>query len=304
MTRLWITGESSFISRNFAQWIDRNPGKYEFVNRLENEKYDYFRNYSSGYKNYENEINIFDPTLKTLIEESGAEMIIHHAAVVGTDYCESNANNALETNINGTLKIIEVAKKLDLPLIFISTSVCYQPTEDVIVEDHFLEPQTIYGMSKLAGEHLLKTWMKNNYVTIIPAMLFGAYDLHSASNKLIMSGLNKITDTVNIFLDPDYDKPFMYIDNYLDAIDIVIQNFEKLNRQRINIAPDDAKPFSEVITYIEEKMGLPITYELFPKNDYLGPHVLSNEKLKKLGWTQKISLEEGLDKVRKLIEDA
>jgi len=301
--KVWVTGESSFISRNFVRWCAEHDNKHEVVNRLGNAYYDYFRNYSSGYKGYENEIDIFDPTLPVLVERSEADVILHNAAFVGTDYCTKNPDKAIRTNIEGTLHVIDAAKQSRIPVIFTSTSVCYKPTDQPIKEDHTLEPQTIYGMTKLAGEHLLKTWMPDeNFVTLVPAMLFGAYDLHSAANKLIMSGLNMLSSDLHINLDPEYLKPFMFVDNYLDGIDVILDNIDSLKGERINVAPDDNKTFEEVILAVQDHLGLVPEYELHPNRDYLGPHTLDNSKLKSLGWTQRITLEEGLDRVKFLLK--
>ena len=301
--KVWITGENSFLSKNFVRWSKEHDNKYEVVNSLDNSYYDYFRSFKMM-SNKNKEINIFDPSLYKLIDNSEAELIIHHAGIVGTDNCVKDPEVALRTNIEGTYKIIDIAKRIGIPLIFTSTSVCYKPTDKKITEDSELEPQTIYGMTKLSGELLLKTWMKNNYVTVVPAMLFGAYDLHSAANKLIMSGEGKIADNVDIALDPEFIKPFMYVDNYLDGLDLVIENFDKLRNQRINIAPTDSKPFDYVINYVTNNMGLTPSYTLHPDNDYLRNHNLDNIKLKSLGWRQRFSLEEGLNKVQELIKNA
>ena len=183
--KLWSTGESSFITRNYVRFSK----KHEVVNRIGQNKYHKYRTYNSGYEGYENEIDIFNPALLDLISESKADMIFHNAAIVGTDYCTADPELAMKTNINGTMTIIQIAKKLNIPLVFVSTSVCYEPTTKKIKEDFKLKPQTIYGYTKWAGEELLRVWMKSNYVSIVPAMLFGAYDLHSATNKLVISGL-------------------------------------------------------------------------------------------------------------------
>jgi nucleoside-diphosphate-sugar epimerase len=110
-------------------------------------------------------------------------------------------------------------------------------------------------------------------------------------------------DTVHIALDPEYPKPFMYIDNYLDGIDVVLDHISELDGQRINIAPDmdDTKPFEYIIDFVQENLGLTPTYELHPDADYLGPHILDNTKLTRLGWSPKIRLDEGLEKVKEIL---
>ena len=297
--KIWSTGESSFITRNYVRYSK----KHEVVNRLGVGKYDSYRTYNSGYEGYENEIDIFNPALLDLVSESGAEMIFHNAAVVGTDYCTANPELAIKTNIDGTLAIVQIAKKLNIPLVFVSTSVCYEPTPQVIKEDFKLNPQTIYGYTKWAGEELLRVWMKKNYVSIVPAMLFGAYDLHSATNKLIMSGYGKKNGTQHILLNPELYKPFMYVDNYMAGVDCIIDNFESLDTQRINIAPHDNKPFGYVVDYVTKTLGLNPDFELHPDKDYLGGHVLDDSKLQKFGWRQTILLEEGINRVADLVKN-
>jgi len=297
--RIWSSGESSFITRNYVKFSK----KHEIVNRLGVSKYDKYRTYFSGYKGYEKEIDLFNPELLDLISESGAEMIFHNAAVVGTDYCTKDPELAIKTNINGTFKIIQIAKKLNIPLIFVSTSVCYAPTDEIIEETFPINPQTIYGFTKWAGEEMLRVWMKNNYVSIVPAMLFGAYDLHSASNKLIMSGLGKLEGTQHIFLDPKLAKPFMFVENYIEGVDCIIDNFKELDTQRINIAPYDYRHFGYVVDYIVNSMNLKPNFELHPEKDYLGRHILSDNKLRQYGWTQSVLLEEGLERVKGIIEN-
>ena len=297
--RLWNTAESSFISRNYVRFSN----KHEVINRLGTSRYDKYRTYNCGYKGYENEIDIFNPALLDLVAESGAKMIFHNAAIVGTDYCEKNPELAIKTNIDGTFVVAQIAKKLNIPLVFVSTSVCYSPSSKILKEDAQLDPQTIYGYTKLAGEQLLKVWMGHNYVSIVPAMLFGAFDLHSASNKLIMSGLGKLKGTQQINLDPLLNKPFMFVENYMEGVDCIIDNFESLDTQRINIAPHDYKPFGHVVDYITKKMKLNPEFKLLPEKDYLGSHVLDDSKLQKYGWKQKILLEEGLEKVRDIIQN-
>jgi nucleoside-diphosphate-sugar epimerase len=291
--RIWITGESSFIARNLNQWFKKN-NEHVIVNSLEEKVFDKFRTYNCGYKGYYNEIDIFGQELENIIKKEKIDLIIHNAAVVGTDYCTQYKDLAIKTNINGTYKIVNICNNLKIPMMFFSTSVCYRPSNLVIEENDFLRASTIYGATKLACEEIIRTSLETDYVIIIPAMLFGAYDLHSATNKLLMSSLNLIKDKIQINLDPLNIKPFIYIDNFLDAIEIILDKFHVVNKHRINISPDDAVNFYRILEYIINDLKLNPNYFLMKDLDYLGDHVLNNNKIKSLGWKQNIDLFKGI----------
>lgn len=291
--KIWITGESSFIARNLDKWFIQS-NRHEIINSLMNKKLDEYRTYNCGYVSYSDEIDIFNENLIDIINDNKPDLIIHNAAVVGTDYCTEYKDHAIKTNINGTYNIVKICNELNIPMIFFSTSVCYKPSDEILYEESFLQSSTIYGATKLACEEIIRTSLEQKHIIIIPAMLFGAHDLHSAINKLLMSGLNILKSEIQINLNVNYIKPFIYIDNFLDAVEIVINNFDKVAKQRINIGPDDSTYFADVIDFIHEVLCLNPNYNLKSNLDYLGNHVLSNTKIKSLGWNQHISLKEGI----------
>ncbi len=197
--KIWITGESSFIAKNLNEWFNKS-NKHQIINNLDNKDLDYNRTYNCGYPGYSNEIDIFDFYLSEIMSTYKPDIVIHNAAVVGTDYCTQFKEHAIKTNINGTYKVIEACNRLDIPMLFFSTSVCYEPKAK-LKENDFLRSSTIYGATKLACEEIIRTTLNNKYMIIVPAMLFGAHDLHSATNKMLMSGLGIIKDQLQINLD-------------------------------------------------------------------------------------------------------
>ena len=104
--KVWITGESSFIARNLNNHFIERGDEHWIINSLSEKEFDQHRTYNCGYKGYKNEVDIFDVGLREIIKKADPDIIIHNAAVVGTDYCTNYKELALKTNINGTFKII------------------------------------------------------------------------------------------------------------------------------------------------------------------------------------------------------
>ncbi len=74
---------------------------------------------------------------------NGIDLVIHSAALKQVDVCEENPSECLKTNVDGTRNVLESAKTSGVSqFIFIST-------------DKAVEPVSVYGNSKQAGEKLV-----------------------------------------------------------------------------------------------------------------------------------------------------
>lgn len=79
---------------------------------------------------------------------------IIHAGVLPLRFSEDNPPLALKINGEGTVNMLEAARKMDIErLVFVSTEDVYGPTtEEVVDEDHPTRPNTALGATKLLGE--------------------------------------------------------------------------------------------------------------------------------------------------------
>lgn len=88
----------------------------------------------------------------------GVDVVVHCAAMLGVKKTEMNKLGCLETNINGTDNVLN-ACVLDgvTKMIFASSSEVYgEPTRNPIRETDETKGKTVYAISKLAGEELVK----------------------------------------------------------------------------------------------------------------------------------------------------
>jgi UDP-glucose 4-epimerase len=82
------------------------------------------------------------------------DVVVHFAAILDHELCLRNPELANRVNANGTLIVLEEARKHDIKrFVFASSAAVYGNTTKLpITEDSKLEPLTPYGASKLAAE--------------------------------------------------------------------------------------------------------------------------------------------------------
>jgi len=74
-----------------------------------------------------------------LRKSTGCTAIIHLAAIASVGRCEDNPKEAKRVNTDGTISVVFVARKRNIPLVFASSSAA-------------INPISVYGRTKLGGE--------------------------------------------------------------------------------------------------------------------------------------------------------
>jgi threonine 3-dehydrogenase len=113
------------------------------------------------------------PTVDKIFEEQDFDIVFHLASILSTGG-EKNPELAAKVNIEGTLNLLEAAttqglkNKKSIKFIFPSSIAAYgmgnskfEARNSKVKEEEFLNPITIYGISKLACENLGNYFSKN-----------------------------------------------------------------------------------------------------------------------------------------------
>lgn len=229
--------------------------------------------------------------------------VYHLAALIAIPFSYYSPDSYVDTNIKGTLNVLQAAKELNTKRIMItSTSEVYGSAKFVpITEDHPYQGQSPYSATKIGADRLAEAFYKCFSLPITIVRPFNTYGPRQSARAIIptiitqlLSGIeeiklgaltptrdfNYVKDTVNGFVEIDKsDKTIGEEINIATQKEISIRNLaEELIRQ-IN-------PNAKIIC--EEERVRPKKSEV---NRLLG----CNEKLKRLtGWSQKFTFEEGL----------
>ena len=108
-------------------------------------------NYCSFYT-----LNVLNKTeLEAIIKTEGVSQIYHLAAILSAAG-EKNPLQAWDLNMGGLLNVLEVAREYKIEKVFWPSSIAVfgpHSEKDQTPQNAFKDPNTIYGISKLAGEH-------------------------------------------------------------------------------------------------------------------------------------------------------
>ena len=122
------------------------------------------------------ELNITDSNaINICVQEISPTAIINASAFTNVDQCEISKDLAMNVNKDGTKNLAKVCKDKNIPLIHISTDYVFDgiSSKPYLPEDS-VNPATIYGMSKLAGEVEILDHCKT-YMIIRTSWLFSEF---------------------------------------------------------------------------------------------------------------------------------
>lgn len=95
-------------------------------------------------------------------------MIFHCAAMTGIDKCEKNKEDCWRANVIGTRNIVNLAKKNNAKLIYISTGSIFSGETGNYKENDTPDPRNFYSLTKLLGEEAVLAYTRGIVVRVMP----------------------------------------------------------------------------------------------------------------------------------------
>ncbi len=119
----------------------------------------------------------------------GQELVLHLAALIGIPYSYAAPRSYVETNVTGTLNMLEAARRFDVArVIHTSTSECYGSAQRVPMdEQHPLNAQSPYAASKVAGDMLASSYARSFDMPVVTLRPFNTYGPRQSARAVIPS---------------------------------------------------------------------------------------------------------------------
>lgn len=231
------------------------------------------------------------------------DIVFHLAALIGIPYSYHSPDSYIDTNIKGTLNILQAARDNGCEKILVtSTSEVYGTAQYVpIDEKHPYQGQSPYSATKIGADRIAESFYRSFNLPITIVRPFNTYGPRQSARAVIPTIISQLLSGKKEIklgsLHPTRDLTFVK-----DTVSgfIEIAKSDKTVGEEINIATqseisigDLANKLISIINpsskiFEEEK-------RLRPKNSEVERLLGSNEKIKKLtNWEQKYNLDKGL----------
>lgn len=292
-----VTGGAGFIGSNIVKLLLKKGYK---VIVLDNLSTGYRHNLLSLPEVEFIEADILDTSAVTSAMNS-VDVVFHLAASVGN--VRSLENPILDSKINvlGTLNILQAARRFDVQKVVYSSSAAifgelkYLP----IGEDHPLDPDTPYAVSKLAGEKYCLSYARLYDIEAICLRYFNVYGVNqyydAYGNVIPIFATRQLAGKpLTIYGDGEQTRDFVNVKDVAQA------NFLAAEAKGIsgtfNIGCGEAITINELARLMQNVSGLPteIIHTEPRKGDVRHSRANISAVSSQLGFVPTVSLEEGL----------
>jgi len=290
-----VTGCAGFIGSNFVPYFIDKYENYNIVNldlltyagNLENLKE---VEENSRYKFIKGDICNRE-LLEFIFDEYDIRGVIHFAAESHVDNSIKNPSVFIQTNVNGTFTLLDVAKRkwMDKPFSYkdeykncrfhhISTDEVYGTLNetDLFTEETPYSPNSPYSASKASSDMIVRSYQETYGLNTVITNCSNNYGPKQHDEKLIPTIIRKCLtgESIPIYGDGKNIRDWLYVLDHCKGIDLVYHKGKEANvyniggrNERTNLQIVDAitsildekipqdKSYKELITFVQDRAG-------------------------------------------------
>lgn len=300
-----ITGGAGFIGGNFVHYILEKEKEAQVINL---DLLTYAGNIESLKDIDQNERyhfvqgNITNTELVThLIEEYKITHIVNFAAESHVDRSILNPEVFIETNVRGTLNLLNCAKKYGIKkFIQVSTDEVYGSlgADGYFTEDTPLAPNSPYSASKASADMLVRSYNETYGMDVNITRCSNNYGPYHFPEKLIPLMITNAMDgkQLPVYGDGENVRDWLHVKDHCQAIYLVMKNGrsgevynvgghnERTNNEIVNLIVDKLGVSKDLITYVDDRLGHDRRYAIDP-----------DKLMTELGWKPEYTFDTGIE---------
>ena len=257
MKNILITGADGFIGSHLTEMLFDQGYKIKVL-------VSYNSNNSWGWVDHlkcRDEITVIPGDIRdlnfchSLVQD--IDTIFHLAALIAIPYSYLAPFQYVDTNINGTLNICQVAKEKNIRVIHTSTSEVYGSAEYVpIDEKHPLKPQSPYSASKIGADAIAMSYYYSFKLPITIARPFNTYGPRQSARAVIPTIITQIAGGKRKIKlgDTSTTRDFNFVEDTCMAL-ILIAKSKKTLGEVVNIGSNYEISIKDLFNTINKIMG-------------------------------------------------
>lgn len=223
------------------------------------------------------------------------DIFFHLAAFCKINETVKHPELAHFNNASGIFEVLEFCRLNNIKkIVYMSSSRTLSPEENP------------YTASKKYGEHLCEAYKQCygiDFIIIRPSTVYG--ECHDLTTRLItkwvIQALKK--EPLVVYGNQDKTLDFTHVDDFVDGIELLIDNWDKVKNQSFDICGDDQRKLVDVAKIIGDEVREQ-TGNAYLRIDLDKPEIAQPQnvkidisKLKEIGYEPKIKIEEGVKRL-------
>lgn len=239
----------------------------------------------------------------------GCDAVLHLAALIAIPYSYHSPDTYVDTNIKGTLNVLQAAKELNISkIVHTSTSEVYGTARFVpITEEHPLQGQSPYSATKIAADQLALSFHRSFETPVSIIRPFNTYGPRQSARAVIPTVITQIASGIKQVklgtVHPTRD--FNYVSDTVNGFISTLESSHSIGTE-INIGSNYEISIGDTAKLIAEVMNVDIEIisdetRMRPEKSEVERLWADNTKAKKLlGWSPQY---EGLEGLRRGLKE-
>ena len=233
----------------------------------------------------------------------GVDIVFHLGALISIPYSYVHPVETVQTNVLGTLNILEACRKSGAKLVHTSTSEVYGTALRVpIDEDHPLQGQSPYSASKIGADKLVESFFRSFGLPTVTVRPFNTYGPGQSTRAVIPTIVTQaLAGGVVRLGNLDAIRDFTYLDDTVEGFLLTAQA-DTWNGETYNLGSGEEISIGAIAALIFRLMGKQAEIQLEknrlrPEKSEVLRLISDNRKAKlELGWQPTVGMEEGLQR--------
>lgn len=301
-----VTGGAGFIGSNFIHYMLKKHPDDNLINldlltyagnihNLDDIKDNPHYHFVKG--------NIVNRELVThLVHEFSIDHIVNFAAESHVDRSILHPDIFVETNVQGTLALLDVAKKEGIEkFLQVSTDEVYGTlgATGYFTEESPLQPNSPYSASKASADMIVRSYFETYGYNVNITRCSNNYGPYQFPEKLIplMTSNGMEGKDLPIYGNGKNIRDWLYVSDHCQAIDLVLRNGkpgevynvgghnERTNNEIVHLIVDNLGISEDHIKYVKDRLGHDKRYAIDP-----------SKIEKELGWKPEYTFDTGIVK--------
>lgn len=185
--------------------------------------------------------------------------VMHLASLITIPYSYHAPRSYVDTNISGTLNVLNAAKKSNAHVIHTSTSEVYGTAQYVpIDEKHPLNAQSPYAATKIAADQIALSFYRSFDSPVSVVRPFNTFGPRQSARAIIPAIITQLLNGKNLRLgETDSTRDFTYVEDTVKGIEAFINNEEAIGKT-INLGTGFEISIKNLISEIASIMDIEI----------------------------------------------